>query len=252
MGRLHRLLCTGATDVGRARKHNEDYFGLFPELGLFVVADGMGGAAAGEVAAKMAVDLVVEAFVDPDVTRPTTDTRLPTTEQALLVSAIERANRLIHGAAQSNPGWKGMGSTIAAALVCSERAALAHVGDSRVYRLRGRRLDLLTEDHSLLNEFVGMGLVDPEHPEEFEYRNVITRCLGAAPDVEVDARWVEVVPGDTFLLCSDGLTGVAKPAELQAILSGHPELDAAATRLVQRANELGGPDNITAVLVRVG
>ncbi len=143
-----------------------------------------------------------------------------------------------------------MGTTIAAVLACGDRAALAHVGDSRIYRLRGRRLDLLSEDHSLFNEFVRAGLADPEHPEEFEQRNVITRAVGVDPAVEVDARLVEVAPGDTFLLCTDGLSGVLEHRELTSILLAHPNLDEAVERLITRANEHGGPDNITALLVR--
>jgi protein phosphatase len=234
-----------------ARSHNEDRFGMFPEVGLFLVADGMGGAAAGEVAAAMAVNLVCEAFADPDVTWPNTDLAPRSTGRALLVAAIQRANHCIHGASQQKREWGGMGTTIAAVLVCGARMALAHVGDSRVHRLRGGRLETLTEDHSLYNELVRRGIAVPDRPEEFEHRNIITRSLGVDPTVEVDARWVEVMPGDTFLICSDGLTGVVPPNELATTLLTHPDLDAAVEHLILRANELGGPDNITAVLVRV-
>jgi protein phosphatase len=232
------------------RSHNEDRFGMFPEVGLMVVADGMGGAAAGEVAAKMAVELVCEVFVDADVTWPRGATAHRSSGLPLLVAAIERANHCVHGAMLRTPDWTGMGTTIAAVLACGDRAVLAHVGDSRIYRLRGRRLDLLSEDHSLFNEFVRAGLADPERPEDFEQRNVITRAVGVEPTVEVDARLVEVAPGDTLLLCTDGLSGVLEHRELASILLAHTNLDEAVEHLIARANDHGGPDNITALLVR--
>lgn len=249
--RAHRLSWAGATDQGRERKANEDRFGVFPEVGLAVVADGMGGAAAGDVAAQMAVELVGEALVDPDVTWPSGMARPVAMGLPRLVAAIERANHCIHGAALRTPAWRGMGTTIVAALASGDRIALAHVGDSRIYRLRGRRLELMTEDHSLFNVCVRAGLADPDHPEQFARRNMITRALGIEPVVEVEARLVDVVPGDTLLLCSDGLTGPVAQCELATILLHHANLDEAADQLVARANELGGPDNITAVLIRV-
>jgi protein phosphatase len=127
---------------------------------------------------------------------------------------------------------------------------LAIANNSRIYRLRGRRLDLLSEDHSLFNEFVRAGLADPERPEDFEQRNVITRAVGVEPTVEVDARLVEVAPGDTLLLCTDGLSGVLEHRELASILLAHTNLDEAVEHLIARANDHGGPDNITALLVR--
>ncbi len=247
-----RLTCAGATDPGLVREYNEDHFGLFPELGLFMVADGMGGAAAGEVAAKMAVNLVHDAFADPDVTWPTGDEVPRTTGPELLATVLRRANHCIHQAAAQTPATRGMGTTIAALLAGEARVAVAHVGDSRVYRFREGRLEALTEDHSLLNDLVRAGLADPDHPEDFEHHNIITRALGVNPFVEADARWVDVAIGDTFLLCSDGLTGPVKPSELTEILRVHPDLEDAVGRLIARANDLGGPDNVTAVLVRVG
>jgi protein phosphatase len=143
-----------------------------------------------------------------------------------------------------------MGTTIAALLVCGQRAVVAHVGDSRVYRLRAPLLELLTEDHSLFNELVRAGTLDPDHPEDFALGHVITRALGTAPTVEVDARLVQVEPGDTFLLCSDGLHGAVPHREILGILLEHERLDEAAHRLVARANDRGGPDNVTCVLAR--
>ena len=244
-----RLACAGATDPGRVRPHNEDRFGVYPDAGLFIVADGLGGAAAGEVAARMAVDLVCESLIDPDVTWPRgttkSDTGLP-----LLVDAIQRANHCIHGAAQHKPAWRGMGTTVAALLACGRRAALAHVGDSRIYRLREEHLTQLTEDHSLFNDFVRLGRADPARPEAFHFHNVITRAVGTHERVEVDARLVEVAPSDTFLLATDGLSGALARDEIEGILVAHADLDEAAERLISAANHHGGPDNITVVLVR--
>lgn len=248
----YRLSSAGVTDQGRQRQGNQDRFVVLPELGLFLVADGMGGTAAGDVAAQMAVDLVSEAFTDADVTWPM-GVQVPASGGLpLLVAAVQRANHCIHGAAQLKTAWRGMGTTIAALVARGQRAALAHAGDSRIYRLRRHRLDLLTEDHSLFNECVRYGTVDPDHPENFPYRNLITRALGPAPEVEVEGRLVEVEPGDTFLLCSDGLCGVVDHDEIAAILLDIANLDEAAEQLVTSANERGGPDNITAVLVRAG
>jgi protein phosphatase len=238
-----RLGCAGITDTGLYRLENEDRHGLFPDLGLFLVADGMGGAAAGEVAARMAVEHTCRALVEAGPLAPA---------QAVpgLVSAIQRANEHIHAAAEATAIWRGMGTTLAALLVFGHRAVLAHVGDSRIYRLRGEGLSLLTEDHSLFNAAVRAGLADPDHPERFPRRNVITRAIGTHASVEVEARVVALVPGDTFLLCTDGLSGVVSTGEMAGILLAHADLETAVEQLVARANQRGGPDNITAIAVR--
>jgi PPM family protein phosphatase len=244
-----RLVCAATTDKGVQRAYNEDRFGAFPEIGLFVVADGMGGAAAGDVAAGMAIDLVCWAIVGAEGVRSramgSNGSRL-----ALLLDAIRCANQGIHQAASRARACHGMGTTVAAVLFSGNRAVLAHVGDSRVYRLRGGRLALLTEDHSLFNDFVRAGKADPDKPEEFRHKHVITRAVGVDPTVEVDARLVDVAVGDTFLLCSDGLSGVVPHHELTSILTANADLDEAVEHLIARANELGGPDNVTAVLAR--
>jgi len=243
-----RLVCAGATDRGMERANNEDRFGVFPEVGLFLVSDGMGGAAAGEVAAQMAIEHVCEAVVDLDVTWPT---GMSAPDQVVrLVAGIERANHEVHMASLRRPELHGMGSTIAAVLACANRAVIAHVGDSRIYRLRGGLLDQITEDHSFANALIRRGVLDPERAEHFAHRNVITRAIGGEPTVEVDARLVDVAPGDTFLLCTDGLCGVVSRDEIAKSLIAHADLDLAVTQLIARANQLGGPDNITAIAVR--
>ncbi|APR86222.1 Protein serine/threonine phosphatase PrpC, regulation of stationary phase [Minicystis rosea] len=238
-----RLVSAGGTDRGKRRPNNEDRYGVFPDLGLFVVADGMGGRAAGEVAARITIEETCKALVTAGAIGP--QPPLPT-----LVTAIQHANYQVHDRAQGTPAWRGMGSTVAALLACGHRAALAHVGDSRIYRLRGDRLTLLTEDHSLFNDWVRAGIAIPHRPESFPHRHVITRAVGTAPAVEVDARVVEVVPGDTFLLCSDGLSGVVGVRDMLEILMHTDDLESAVEWLITRANQLGGPDNVTAVAVR--
>jgi protein phosphatase len=234
------------------RFENQDRFGLFPDIGLAVVADGMGGEAAGDVAAQMAVQLVCEAFSDTDVTWPINGAPQSDGVLAILVAAIERANHCIHRAGEQTPHWRGMGTTIAALLVFGDRAAVAHVGDSRVHRLRERRLTALTEDHSFYCELVRQGLANPDRPDNYaRYQHVLTRALGTRPTVEVDRRLVDVAPGDLFLLCSDGLHGVLDPRALAEILIAHTNLDDAVEQLVACANRLGGPDNITAVVARI-
>jgi len=247
---LCRLVCSGATDKGLERAHNEDRFGAFPEVGLFVVSDGMGGAAAGEVAAHMAIEHLHGAVAKADASWVIPVTASGQVGLRRLVAGIEHANHEVYTASLSRPELRGMGTTIAALLACGDRAAIAHVGDSRVYRLRGRTLDQLTEDHSWLNELVRRGVLDPERADRFEHRNVITRAVGTAPTVEVDARLVDVAPGDTLLLCSDGLSGVLSRGELTEILIANLDLDRAVERLIDKANQLGGPDNITAIAVR--
>jgi serine/threonine protein phosphatase PrpC len=246
------MVCAGATHTGMQREHNEDRLGIFPDVGLFVVADGMGGAAAGEVAAQMAVDLVSEAFLDSDVTWPLHVGAPAGRGLPLLIAAVRRANHCIHYASRIELAHCGMGTTIVALFVRGQRAALAHAGDSRIYRLRGHRLDLMTEDHSLFNECVRSGKANPDRPEDFPYSNLITRALGPSEDVEVEGRVVEVQAGDTFLLCSDGLTGVLSDGDIADILRDCVDLDEAAAQLIACANAGGGPDNITAVLLRVG
>ncbi|MFT3770151.1 MAG: protein phosphatase 2C domain-containing protein [Minicystis sp.] len=239
----YRLVSAGGTDRGKRRSNNQDRYGIFPDLGLFIVADGMGGRAAGDTAARMTVEETCKALVAAAATQPSAS--LPA-----LVAAIQHANHCVHDLAQGTAALRGMGSTIAAVLACGHHAVLAHVGDSRIYRLRGDRLALLTEDHSLFNDWVRAGLANPYEPESFPHHNVITRAVGAEPKVDVEARVVEVAPGDTFLLCSDGLSSVVDGRDMAKILLGTDDLESAVEWLIHRANELGGPDNITAVTIR--
>jgi protein phosphatase len=242
----------GETDVGRVRESNEDAFAVVRHLGLFMVADGMGGAAAGEVASNAVIQHVQRAVEDGETTWPTDSSiRSPESGPRRFIAGIHRANRSIYR--QSGEDWRrrGMGTTFAGLFLLDRSAVIAHVGDSRVYRLRDGALEQMTHDHSLANHLVEQGYLRPEDVATFPRRNVITRAVGTHEHVEVDARIVDVRPGDTFLLCSDGLTGEISDAELGTILREAPSPVHAVGQLVDRALANGGSDNVTAVVVRV-
>jgi len=231
----------GLSHPGLVRSTNEDAFLVARDVGLFVVADGVGGNAAGEVASRMAVDAVLaalEALLHPGLPH--------------LISAVERANGHVYAASRTDRSLFGMATTLTALLVCDETIALAHVGDSRAYRLRGRHLEQLTEDHTLVAALVRLGRMTQEEAETSEIRNMISRAVGGDETIDVDARLLAVEPGDTFVLASDGLHGVVSDEEIVAVLCGERDLARAAGQLIERANEGGGPDNATVVLVRVG
>jgi protein phosphatase len=226
------------TDTGRQRSENED--SLFVRAPIFVVADGMGGAQAGEVASRAAA----EAF----------DRDLPDAPPGpLLRETIEAANRKIHQLARADPSRAGMGTTITAAIVDagSEEVGIGHVGDSRAYRLRGGRLERLTRDHSLVEEMRRKGQITDEQAEEHPQRSIITRALGPEPEVEVDVQTVPAAPGDVFLLCSDGLTTMVDEERIAAVLSAADSMREAVRTLVDEANAAGGRDNITALAFRL-
>jgi serine/threonine protein phosphatase PrpC len=232
----------GITHIGRVRTANEDSLAVLPHLGLFLVADGMGGAAAGEVASRTVIERVTRAFGDPAGGRVAGARRL--------VEAVEDANRAIYEMASQDPEQAGMGSTFAGVLVLHHAAVIAHVGDSRIYRLRDRRLELLTQDHSLVNQYLQAGVLSLDRIGAFPGRNVITRAVGPCEEVDVETRKIAIEAGDVLLLCSDGLHGELEDAEIGAILRASRDPRDAAARLVERANEAGGSDNVTVVVVR--
>jgi serine/threonine protein phosphatase PrpC/CRP-like cAMP-binding protein len=246
-----------ATDIGRQRDHNEDNFLVDPKLHLFVVADGMGGHAAGEVASQISVHEVSRIVrensdvVDRYRKKPDADAR-----QEMLVMlehAIQTACATIFARAQTDADKRGMGTTTSALLISGERGFIAHVGDSRIYLLRQGQVHQLTEDHSLINELVRRGKLKRDEIDSSpyaKYKNAVTRAVGAYESVEVDTLDFEVLPGDQFLLCSDGLHAYLKEGDVPEILSGQDIADAPKT-LVALANAGGGHDNITAVVIRV-
>ena len=228
----------GKTDPGRKRRRNEDAFVLEPPL--FAVADGMGGAQAGEVASRLAAAAFRE-FHEADDLAP--DDRL----RAL----VQEANRRIYDRARADTGATGMGTTLTAALLEDGDVTIGHVGDSRAYRLRDGQLEQLTEDHSLVADLMRSGRLTPEEAETHPQRSVITRALGTDPEVDVDTMTVEASPGDVFLLCSDGLTTMVADEDILELVARAGSLEDAARALVKAANKGGGEDNVTVVLFAV-
>jgi PPM family protein phosphatase len=226
------------TDVGRQRQSNEDAY--FERSPLFAVADGMGGARAGEVASRMAVE-ELGGLTDAG----------SGAEQSLREVA-RTANRRIYDMAQSDTDHAGMGTTLTAAMLVGRELAIGHVGDSRLYRLREGTLERLTDDHSLVEELVRQGKLTPQEAEVHPQRSIITRALGPEADVEVDTFTHAVRSGDVYLLCSDGLSGMVPDAQIAQILAQSASLDEAARKLIETANANGGKDNITVVLFRIG
>ena len=228
----------GRTDPGRRRRRNEDAYVVAPPL--FAVADGMGGAQAGEVAARLATAAFRE-FHEAD--------GLPGEERVAAI--IKEANRRIYERARVDANVSGMGTTVTAALLEAGRIVLGHVGDSRAYRLRRGRLEQLTEDHSLVADLVRSGRISSEEAETHPQRSVITRALGTDPEVDVDALSVEVESGDLYLICSDGLTTMISDEEIHAVLERAKSLENAGKDLVKAANRRGGEDNVTVVLFTI-
>ncbi|MCS6913470.1 MAG: Stp1/IreP family PP2C-type Ser/Thr phosphatase [Myxococcales bacterium] len=247
-----------ATDVGRQRDHNEDNFLVDPKLNLFVVADGMGGHAAGEVASQIAVHTLSQVIRENiDVIEKHQDhPDDPSARQeilAILEHAIQTASSEIFHRAQEEQDKRGMGTTCSALLIVGGRGFIAHVGDTRIYLLRHGQVHQITEDHSLLNELVRRGKIKREELENSpyaKYKNAVTRAVGAYETVESDTIDFEVLPGDLFLLCSDGMHAYLKEGDLQEILSA-PDLSESPKTLVALANAGGGHDNITVVVVRI-
>src|SRR3954471_12522198 len=228
------------TDTGRQRNANED--SLFVEAPLFVVADGMGGAQAGEVASRAAAESFAHDLPSSSIA-----------PERLLEETIEGANRTIHELARKDPGLTGMGTTTTAALVDleGEEVAIGHVGDSRAYRLRGGKFEQLTRDHSLVEEMRRKGQLTDAQAEDHPQRSIITRALGPEPEVEVDLQTVPAQAGDVFLICSDGLTTMLDDGKIGQILSRATSLQSAVRALVDEANRPGGRDNITVVTFRL-
>jgi serine/threonine protein phosphatase PrpC len=226
------------TDVGRQRQGNEDSY--LEQEPLFAVADGMGGARAGEVASKVAVDKLGAS--GPSDGSP----------EQHLAEVTREANREIYRMAQGDSDLAGMGTTLTAALVTGREVAIGHVGDSRLYRFRDGKLERLTQDHSLVEEFVRQGKLTPEEAESHPQRSIITRALGPEPDVEVETYTHAARDGDVYLICSDGLTGMVPEPRIAEILTESSSLGEAAKNLIDAANQNGGKDNITAVLFRLG
>jgi protein phosphatase len=247
-----KLIFAGRSDPGRVREHNEDRIAWRADLGFAVLADGMGGHHAGEVASEMTVTSIAD-----ELSRALGETPLAcggdddgTEAVYLCMSSIEQANALVYQAAQADPLCKGMGTTVVLALCAPECVTVAHVGDSRAYLLRDARLEQVTRDHSMVQDAVHNGLFTLEEAQRVFAKNLISRAVGIGADVEVDVQQVPARGGDVWLLCSDGLSDLVSDAELAlTIVNFGANLDEAARRLVRMANERGGHDNISVVLI---
>jgi serine/threonine protein phosphatase PrpC len=242
------------TDVGCVRELNEDNLRIVPEMNLFILSDGIGGAAHGEVASELAVTTIEDhcrkSSSDPSLPYEG-DFRPDLTERTnRLASALRLANRAIHETAASDANMRGMGATIVAIWLDGERLSLAHVGDSRAYRLREQSFDQLTRDHSLVAEQVRLGILTPEQAERSEYQTMLIRALGASETVEVDVDEHVMVDRDAYLLCSDGLSRMVSDERIAQTIVALKKPQKATDRLIELANEAGGLDNVTAILIR--
>lgn len=250
-----RVRFAGETDVGRKRDHNEDNLYLPDDERFAIVADGMGGHASGEVASKIAVDSVVEHFKataeEPAMTWPFKVDRGNHQEINRLVLGVKLANLKVFEAAQRDEQLHGMGTTIVALFFLDDCAIIGHVGDSRCYRIRDQEIIQITEDHSLLNDYLKMKRLTPGEASNFAQKNVIVRALGMKESVQVDVFTETPRLGDIYVLCTDGLSGMISDDEIRALASEEPELDKACERLIAAANANGGVDNITVVLARI-
>ena len=238
-----------ATDTGRARSNNEDSVALDETSALAVLADGMGGYNAGEVASGMATG-----FIKTELGRWLVEAGANATDSEVrraMDICVDNANRAIFNAANSNPQYTGMGTTRVVAVFRDGRLLLGHVGDSRAYRMRGGRLSQVTHDHSLLQEQIDAGLITAEQASFSSNKNLVTRAVGVEDTVLLETHVHEVMPGDIYLLCSDGLSDMLDDESINQILRGHESLPAAGAALIDAANDAGGKDNIAVILARV-
>jgi protein phosphatase len=245
----------GATDLGMVRTNNEDSYQMVPALQLFVLADGMGGEAHGEVASSLAVETVVKHCLEgqENPSAPLAGEAKPglSDKSRRLASAVHLANQKVFASAAAHAEQRGMGATLTAAWIDDVNLSIGHVGDSRVYLLRSGVLQQLTSDHSLVAEQVRRGILTASEAEASTMQNVLLRALGTQPQVEVDIEQVALFPNDVLLLCSDGLTRMVTEPEIAGALQSEPDPQKAAEKLVRLANEGGGVDNVTAIVVSI-
>src|SRR5688572_17911175 len=237
-----------ATDTGRARNNNEDSIAVHETAGLIVLADGMGGYNAGEVASGM-----VTSFIKAELGRWLSQASAQATDtdvRRAMDICVDNANRAIFNAANSNPQYAGMGTTLVVAVFRDSRLLLGHIGDSRAYRWRGGVLEQITRDHSLLQEQIDAGLITPEQAAVSNNKNLVTRAVGVEDTVLLETHLHEVQAGDVYLMCSDGLYDMVDDAGIAQLLQTHDSIESAGPALVEAANEAGGKDNISLILVR--
>jgi len=250
-----KIRSVGATDVGRVREHNEDTIGVDSDIGLLVLADGMGGYNAGEVASGIAVktimSLVKEAMERQDMTVPDSETGL-SRPSIVLRDAIARANKIIYQTAKTQPQCEGMGTTVVACLFSDNKVSIAHVGDSRLYRLRANRFEQMTMDHSLLQELVDRGFYSQAEAQRATNKNYVTRALGVEPGVDVEIHEQPALKGDFYVLCSDGLSDMVEDEDIHLTISTFSaSLETVAKQLIQLSNDNGGRDNVSIILAQI-
>src|SRR5579862_2913549 len=250
-----KVRLVGQTDTGRVREHNEDTIAFDPDIGLLVLADGIGGYNAGEVASGIAVKTIVslvrEQIEREDLNAHDRGANL-SRPSIILRDAIHRANKIIYQTARSQPQCEGMGTTVVAALFFDNRVTIAHVGDSRMYRQRSDKFEQVTMDHSLLQELVDRGFYSAEEAQRAANKNYVTRALGVEPSVEVEIQEIPVQKGEVYMLCSDGLSDMVEDDDIHLTISTFgANLDTVAKHLVQLSNDNGGKDNISVLLAQV-
>lgn len=250
-----RISSVALSDTGKVREHNEDAIAAEGEIGLFVLADGMGGYNAGEVASGIAVktimNLVRDALAREDLSANDPETGL-TRPSIILRDAIHRANNIIYHTSRTQPQCEGMGTTVVACLFHDNRVSIAHVGDSRLYRLRDNRFEQLTLDHSLLQELVDRGFYSQEEAQRASNKNYVTRALGVEETVQVEINEEPVQPRDYYVLCSDGLSDMLEDEDIHLTINTFSDnLDIVAKQLIQLSNDNGGRDNISVIMARI-
>jgi PPM family protein phosphatase len=251
-----KIASVAVTDTGKIREHNEDMIGSDADLGLFVLADGMGGYNAGEVASGIAVktiiNLVKESAVREDMEVPDSSGTGLARPSIILRDAIHRANKIIYHTSKTQPQCEGMGTTVVACLFHDNKVSIAHVGDSRVYRLRDNRFEQMTLDHSLLQELVDRGFYSQEEAQRATNKNYVTRALGVEQNVDVEIHEEPVQKGDYYVLCSDGLSDMVEDEDIQLTINTFSaNLDTVAKQLIQLSNDNGGRDNVSVVMAQV-
>lgn len=237
----------GISDIGLVREHNEDVWAAYPERGLFLLADGMGGHAAGEVAARGAVDHVYELVKQWHPPKQI----MPDEAVSFFHDLLKKVNTFVYQKGQENPSLSGMGTTLCLLYLLPAHAIIAHVGDSRIYRFRENHLEQLTEDHSLIAELISLGAMKADESETFPYKHILTRAIGTHSLVEPTVNYLTIKPNDCFLLCSDGLTNMISDSDIERVLTSHSSLEESGSALVGLANASGGIDNITLMLVKI-
>ena len=249
-----KIIASFVTDKGPVREKNEDYFCVDDSLGLFAVADGIGGHMAGEIASRMAIEVIKDFIANEEKYQgdKSEDYRDDySRESNLTAEAVRIANRAIYETSQNNSSYRGMGTTLTAALIHGDRLSIAHVGDSRAYLIRTSCIEQITDDHSLVAEQVKMGLISEEEARDSGIKNVITRSLGNFPDVEVDMEEISIADGDTIILCSDGITSVVSDDDILSTASSSNQPETLCKMLVRKAADAGCTDNMTVVALHI-